>query len=193
MITDHDNTEDIVENWNHSVPAQKDTNIRKLLSVVARENKRLDLDIEEVYDQRFLSSATGKELEKLGKFVGVDRKNGEGDEKLRIRIRAEFAAQASNATFSDFSAAILTILDASPEAVEIVTPPDTGPKLVEVQIDGSVIADNPLSNTELAELLDKTVSVDGKVNLIETGTFAFAGDDSTLEGWDEGTWSTIIE
>lgn len=184
---------DIVENWDHEIEIHEESNHAKLLEVVGKENKRLDLDIERVYDSKFIRTATGTELEKIGSFVGIKRKNGEGDDKLQKRIEAEFVAQASDTTYSSFASAVLFILEAEANTTNIITPPQAPRKSVTVEVDGSIIADNPLTKTELANLLDKCVSAGGKVNLIETGTFAFAGDDPTLEGWDEGTWSVIVE
>lgn len=187
------NTPDIAEKWDHPIPLHEDDALYKLLQVVSRENKRIDMDLEELYDDRFLGSATGNELEKLGDYVGARRKNAEGDDKLRKRIRGEFSAQASDGTYSSVTATMLSILEADKSEVSISTPPDSSPKEIDVEVQGVLLDDNPLSKTELADLLDKSVSADATINLIETGTFAFAGDDSTLEGWDEGTWSSTID
>lgn len=98
-VTNNRNEQDIVNNWDHPINLTDDKNLQKLLQVVALENNRIDLDIEEIYDSKFLKTATGKELEKLGDLVGVNRKTTEGDIKLRKRIQAEFAAQASDTTY----------------------------------------------------------------------------------------------
>jgi len=192
MEIQHDNVEDIVENWDHPVDLREEDDLYKLLQVVARENQRLDLDIEYIYDNKFVGTATGAELEKIGKLVGVRRKTAEGDEKLRKRIKAEFAVQASDTTFEQFASTTLTLLETEPEAIEINTPPETPAKVVEVEIDGSVLDDNILTKSEIVDMLNRVVSVDARVDLIETGTFAFAGGDESLKGWGEGTWSVIV-
>lgn len=186
-------TADIIENWDHPINLTEGDAFYDLLLVLSRENRRISLDIEELYDDRFLSTATGTELEKLGNFVGVKRKNGESDDKLRKRIEGEFLAQASDATYETLGHIVLQILETTKEAVTIDTPPTTPSKVVKVTVDGSVIEDSILNSTELANLFDKAVSADAKVNLIQDATFAFAGDDPALEGWDEGTWSEIVE
>lgn len=193
MFTEPTNEEDIVTNWEHPISLYEGDDLYKLLQVVALENQRIDLELEELYDDRFLETATRKELEKIGDLVGVNRLTGEGDAKLRKRIQGEFIAQASDTTYEVVASAILSILEADPDQVTINTPPETLPKVVEVEADSNVIQNNPLSRNELASLFDKAVSSDAKVNLIEMGTFAFAGDDDTLKGWDEGTWSSHIE
>jgi hypothetical protein len=187
------NEQRIVENWDHPIKLYEDHELYKLLHVVAGENNRIDLDIEEIYDDKFLSTATRKELEKLGDFVGVTRKTAEGDRKLRKRIQAEFAAQASDTTYENFASAALSILGSTKETTSIRTPPDTVDKVVELEVNGGVLDDNPLTRSEIADLLDRTVSASAKVNLIERGTFAFAGDDEMLQGFNEGTWSELVQ
>jgi uncharacterized phage protein gp47/JayE len=192
MEIQHDNVEDIVDNWDHSIDLREEDDLYKLLQVVARENQRIDLDIEYIYDNKFVNTATGKELEKIGELVGVRRKTAEPDTKLRKRIKGEFAVQASDTTFKQFASIALTLLETEPEGIEIHTPPETAAKVVEIQIDGSVIDDNALTKSELIDMLNRVVSIDARVNIIETGTFAFSGGDESLLGWDEGTWSVIV-
>lgn len=190
MAIASNNEEDIIENWDHPVELDEDKNLYDLLLVPAEENKRLDLDLEEVYDDRFLDSASGEELKKIAKLVNAEKKTGEGEEKFRKRVRGEFAVQASDTTYDSFVSVLLSILEADASSVDITTPPDTHDKVVEVKVDGGIISDNPLSNSEINDLLDRTVSAGARVDLFETGSFAFAGDDTTLAGWDEGTWSS---
>lgn len=190
--TDYDNEDDIVENWDHPIQPRESDNLRKLLEVVASENKRLDIELDALYDNRFLDTASGKELEKIADLVGVIRKNDEKDPKFRKRIRGAFAAHASDTTYDSFTSAALSILDTSPDAVEFVTPPDTPPKVIEVQLDSAVFDENPLTENELVTLLNGAVSVDARVRIKQTGTFAFAGDDDSLKGFNEGTWSVGV-
>lgn len=128
-VTNTNNEQEIIDNWNHPINLFEEENLYKLLEVVALENNRIDLDIEEVYDDKFLGSATGEELEKIGDLVGVNRKTAEGDEKLRKRIQGEFIAQASDTTFETFASATLSILESNPRATEIKTPPDSPQRL----------------------------------------------------------------
>jgi hypothetical protein len=99
---------------------------------------------------------------------------------------------ASDTTYDSFTSAALSILDTSPDAVEFVTPPDTPPKVIEVQLDSAVFDENPLTENELVTLLNGAVSVDARVRIKQTGTFAFAGDDDSLKGFNEGTWSVGV-
>jgi uncharacterized phage protein gp47/JayE len=185
----NDNVADIVDNWDHPIDASAEDTLHSLLKVVASENRRLDVELDELYDNRFLQTATGTDLEKIGDLVGVIRKNGEQDPKLRKRIRGAFAAKASDTTYDSFTSATLSILDGSPDTVEFVTPPETNPKVVKVNVDGAVFDENPLTKDELVVLLNGALSIDARAKVNESGTFAFDGDDTSLEGFNEGTWS----
>lgn len=186
--------EQIVENWNHPVRATDGKNLTEFLLVRGDENHRIEQDIKSLYEQTKIESATGEELERIGDYVNVTRKAGEGDEKLRLRIRAEFIAQASDTSYIDFLTGAAQIVGVDTSQIEIERPPTTPAKVIRVKFSGSVADSLPFSNTELESLLNKMISVDARIEVVRTGTFAFAGDDSSLEGWDEGTWSsTIIE
>lgn len=188
----HNNRDDIVENWDHPIDLHESMNLQKLLEVVTVENQRLDIELDELYDNRFLGTATGAELEKIGDLVGVTRKTDEGDPKLRKRIRGAFAAQASDTTYSSFTSAALSILEAGPNSVKFITPPDTNAKIVEVQVDSSVLDQNALTENELVILLNGALSIDARAQITVTGTFGFSGNDTSLEGFDEGTWSVGV-
>lgn len=181
---------DITDNWDHTIEIASDDNLYKLLEVVGDELKRIDLEVESLYDNRFVESATGEELEKLGDLVGINRKTDEPDEKLRKRIFAGFASQASDTTYESFCTTAISILDGSSQSVEVVTPPQTQPKVVQLIVDSQVLEENPLTQDELQVLLNGAVSIDARVMITVDGTFAFEGDDSSLEGFNEGTWSS---
>jgi hypothetical protein len=188
-LTDQQNREEIIENWDHPLEPHESTNLYKLLQVLVSENERLDIELDGLYDNRFIDTATGTSLEKIGDLVGVNRKTGEKDEKLRKRIRGAFAAQASDTTYESFANAALSILDSSPDNVGFATPPETPKKTVELRMDGGDFENNPLTEDELIVLLNGALSIDAQVIVKLTGTFAFDGDDTSLEGFDEGTWS----
>jgi len=185
-------SDDIIDNWDGPVSLEPGDNLYKLLQVVGSENRRLDLELESLYDNRFVDTATGRELEKLGRYVGVTRKTDEKDDKLRIRINAAFASQASDTTRDSFATVALLILDADAESVSFSSPPETEPKTVELTADSSIIDASPLTIDEIQVLLNGALSVDAQTVIISGGTFAFAGDDASLEGFNEGTWSSTV-
>lgn len=188
----HENSNDTVDNFDYPKPLNQDPDIYKLMDVLSSENDRLDLDIEHLYDQRFIESASGEELEKIAFEVGVKRRNGESDRKLRRRVYAAYAAQASDTTYETVAAAILQTIPATPSQVDLVTPPQSGAKNIDVTIDLAAVEDSPFTETEIVDQLERIISADASVNILIEGTFGFAGNTSN-EGFNVGTWSSSVE
>lgn len=189
----HDNVDDLIGNFEYPRPTTRDPNLYALLGVTATENERLDLDIESLYDQRFLDSATGRELEKIGAEVGEDRQSGETDAHYRARIKAAYGALASDATFDDLAATARNTLDAGPSEISILSANETSEdKVVQLSVDGALFDNSPLTASELAEYLSDAVSADARVEIVVGGTFAFDGDNTSLKGFDDGTWSSTV-
>lgn len=175
-----------------SAPQSRGT-IAELMGVYGDELKHLDIDIEEIYDDRFVQRATGRELEKLARYVGVRRNTSETDDKFRKRVLANFFALSSDTTFEDFARVVKDITDADAGEVSIDQPPTAASAQVDVFVDGAVLDDSPLTNTEIEDLLREAVPAGHTVNLIERGTFAFATTESDgLLGWNDGTWSSTV-
>lgn len=184
--------EEIIENWDGPVSLHEEDDLYKLLKVAESENRRIDVDIQELYDNRFIGTATGKSLNKIGDLVGIKRKSNEENEKLRKRIKAGFAAKASDTTYDTFVKFVLSMLETDSSTITISTPPESQPKEIDLKIDGAVLGETLLTDQEVSILLNGAVSVDAKVNISRGGTFAFAGDDDTLKGFDDGTWSNSL-
>jgi hypothetical protein len=185
-----DNTNELQKEWDLPVPSGEGSEIEGVFQVLATENQRIDVVLDELYDDRFLQTATNDELEMLGSYVGVDRKTDEEDNKLRKRIAAEFGAKSSNTTFDTFAKIAITILEADKDDILIETPPLTPPKTVNVGISGQVLDENPFETAELVSLLERAIGAGASITIEELGNFGFAGDDTTLEGFGDGTWSS---
>lgn len=189
-VTSQDNVDDIVGAWDLPVPPTQGNEIHGLLSVLVSELDRIDDEIETTYDDRFIGTADGEELAKIGDPVGALREAGESDDHFRKRLQTIYGARASGATYDDFAQIALSALDAGPSDVSLEVPPQPLDATVTIQVDSQTITDSPFEESEIADLLRDSISAGHDVVIEKTGTFAFDGDDGTLEGFDEGTWSS---
>lgn len=190
MKFEHNNIDDLIDNFDYPKPLNSNPTIYGLLGVFGEETNRLDLDIEHLYDQRFLDTATGNELRKLAEEVGLKRRDEETDEHLRRRIYAEYAVHRSDTTYDQFASAIQNITGASDTQVDITTPPNTSNnKVVDVTLPLNVIDGSPLAGSEIREYLSKALSVDARAEVFIEGTFGFVGDEDN-KGFNNGTWSS---
>lgn len=188
----HANVDDLINNFDYPKPLNRNPNIYGLLGVIGEETNRLDLDIEHLYDQRFLETATGSELEKLAEEVGITRRDGETDEHLRKRVYAEYAALRSDTSYEQFATAVMDITDASKNDFIITTPPNTkNNKVIELTLQQTVAEESVLTENEFVDFLNRALSVDARVDITLEGTFGFAGD-ADNEGFGEGTWSSSL-
>lgn len=189
-VTSQDNVDDVVDAWDLPVPPTAGNNIHDLLSVLVSELQRTDTDIEGIYGDRFLDTATGKELGKIGDPVDATRQTGESDDHFRQRIQSIYGARSSDATYDAFAQITLSVLDAGPSDVSLDVPPQPLDATVTVQADSQTISNSPFTESEITDLLQESVTAGHDVVIEKTGTFAFDGDDGALEGFDQGTWSS---
>lgn len=173
-----------------AVTVKDDEPLTTLLEVAVNQFQRLDLEIDELYDQRFVDTATSEELERLGANVGIDRKTGEGDDKYRKRVRAGYAAATSRGTYEDIARVALLVLDAAPTEVTIDRARDTAdPGTALVLADSSVVDSSPFTISEMEEILGDAAVGGHRVILQRSDVFTW--DDSSL-GW--GTdWAAHVE
>lgn len=191
-ITNHENTNDTIAHFDYPKPLDSDPDVYRLLDVLASETDRIDLDAEHLYDQRFIDSASGSELEKIGFEVGVKRRDGETDEHLRRRIYGAYAAQSSNTTYEAVAQAALTTIGATAAQISLETPPESGDKHINVTASLTAVEDCPLTEVEIVDNLERAISADASVDLLVEGTFGFDGD-ADNEGFNVGTWSSTVE
>lgn len=180
--TSHDNIETAVDEWgNLALPPIYDegSNIRKLLKALLSEHDRIDSDLKDILDGRHLSTATGKELDRIGELGNVLRKDGESDDKYRARIRAKLTAGNSSATFDDIALFITTTLSVDPEGVTISTDFATSPTAVITEIDYDDLDGLQITDTEFSDIVATLVPAGHTTRVTATGTFELSSESYT--------------
>lgn len=169
-FTDHTTTLDLVENWPYGFQYIGEQNpLYDYLSVHATELSRVDAFIDELYEQRFVQTATGAELDTLGAAVGVSRQATESDERLRFRITLAKAVAASNGTASDIQAILREAFGA--DADEIITRRVSGKPVVQFEIPVPLIEDLPLTVGAFETQLEQAFPCGYGVDVIRGDTF----------------------
>jgi hypothetical protein len=167
----------------------EDGNLDIYLRTILSQIKSLEADIGEVADQRFVETATGEELERLGEQVGVERKTGEADSALRRRIRAAYAAARSTGTYEDIAQVALLLLDADPSEISIVRAENTGsPGTARVEVPTPVLSASPLSEPQIVDILGDAAVGGHRIQIQQSDVFTW--DDSSL-GWGTDWGDTL--
>lgn len=187
------NITDAVENWeNDAAIPHKGSTLYDLLEVLISEYYRLDLDIDDIEDAKFVQSASGEHLDKLGHLVNVTRKFGETDDKYRKRVTVGYAIASASTTFDNFATIVFNMLDADTDDLEINP---NYPAKVTVKTFGSTIDDNVLTESEIVDLLSSAVPAGHDVTITKEGTFEFSSSSYTPPsgtGFGEGSFGTVL-
>ena len=164
------------------IRVEQDDPLYDWLTLIVNELNRIDTDIDTLFDNRFLATAHGAHLERLAQNVGIDRKTGEGDDKLRQRARAGYAAAVSTGSYEGVARVALLALDASPGEVSLVRTEDTTDDATTVvKTPSNVIDDSPLSESEILAILEDAIIGGHRIEIQRTDVFTW---DDSAQGWD---------
>lgn len=181
--TNINNITDIVDNWPSQAIDVHSQPLYDWLSVLVSEYYRLDVEINELYENRFVETAQGVELEKLGKPVDIERRYGESDSSLRRRVRAGFARATSTTDFKIFAQITSTVLGTDTSNITLNRGSDfPNSPTVEVVVPDTVVNED-FNESDAKTYLEEAVPVGHTVDVTVQGTFAFqTSDGSTLTG-----------
>lgn len=184
FIVDKTDTPDVIERWPYQFQyIDSDKPFWKYISAFASELRHIDVFIDELYEQRFLESASGIELEKLALEVGVTRRIQESDEKLRSRAQLRKVVSTSDGTAGDIEG-ILTITFGE-DALDAITVTHLDDRPVtQFTLQQSMIDDIPLSREELVDELERAFPAGYGVDIPTTETWTLG--ESGAEGIGEG-------
>lgn len=175
---------------NAGVEIDEDDPLAALLRTLVSQLHRLDSEIDQIYDERFIDSATGRELELLGANVGVEPRTNESDESLRARVRAGYRIAISDGTFEAVGRAALALLDAAPDDVRLRGPPTTDGGVGQAIVPGALIDASPLTRAEIADELSRAVPLGHRMEVVREEGFQFDSDgQASGEGFGQGAWT----
>lgn len=160
-----------------------ETTLWEYLSIFATELGRIDGFINKLYEQRFLETATGRELEKLAAPLGVTRRANEDDEALRYRARLGKLIAASDGTASTFETVIsVAFADTDPSNIEVGNVSDA--PIINVLVPETQIDQIPITVEETEDLLTRSVPAGHAVRVVTDDTWLLG--ESGNSGLGEG-------
>lgn len=165
--------------------------MHRLFEALLLELDRTDENLEEIYEQQHISSATGDDLDQFGELVDVDRKTGEGDDKYRARIKTAFRASTMSATYDEFAEFCAAVLDTNVKNLEFVTNYGGDPATVRVSAPVDVYDALNITNAEVEDVLDDGVPAGHAVFPLKGGTFRLKADGDNDEA-EKGLTSDSI-
>jgi len=177
----------IQDNWPYDrvVPTEEGA-VYDLLTVLETEYDRIDVQLDELQEQRFIETATGVELDKLASEVGVVRETGESDKRLRFRTKIAKAITRSSGNI--YELAQLFNLLFKDGATDITLTPVPDAPAINVEVSDIIVQDAPVTQSKLESLLTQALPSGDALQITTKATFAFAGDTDS-GGFNEGEWA----
>jgi len=200
----YDNTERLIENIPYqflrndirSDNLDGSDDIEPLIEALGTTLDRIDATVDSLYDNLFAESARGQSLNKIGKPLGIQRRDIgnpersddlEGDQRLRKRVVAAKALVGLDTTNPSFSQLLGILFPDAVTAIDINAV--SGKPAVEVVIPTNTVDRNPLNTTEIQDILRDAVAAEQTVNVTTSGTYDYetaeAVDD---DAYNDGRW-----
>jgi len=174
---------DIEENWPYDTVTPHDSEaVYDILTAYEGQLDRIDVQADELHDQRFLQTATTRELEKLAAEVGVQRETGEGDDRLRFRALIGKAVTRSSGTIEDIGIVLHVLFSGDATNIEISVVEDQ--PVLRLTIPTNLIDDTPLTTTELETELSAILPVGDSLSILTDDTWLLG--ESGSQGLGEG-------
>jgi hypothetical protein len=175
-IEDDRNISEAVAEWDSAIEFAPESTMYRLVDALLAEADRVDEDLEEIYEQQHIASATGDDLDQFGRLVDVDRETGESDDKYRARIKAAFRASTISATWDEYVEFAASVLSTDVDNLNFRTNYGGLPANVNVGAQSDVYEALDLTSEEVAELLGRGVPAGHEVTLLVGGTFRLNAD-----------------
>lgn len=153
-----------------------------LLVACATELDGVDAELDVLYDQRFLQTATDEELEKLAAEVTTQRETGELDDRLRFRALISKAVTRSDGTLDDIGAVLYVLFGERTKNITVSAAPDK--PILRLTLPTELINDIPLSASELESELRNIIAVSDSLEIFTDETFVLG--ESGSQGIGEG-------
>lgn len=175
-ITDNRNIKEADVQWDSAIDFAPQSNMYHLVDALLSQADRIDEDLEEIYEQHHIDSATGADLDQYGELAEIDRNTGESDDKYRARIKANIRASSIGTTYDEYLEFTASILSTSVNNIELSTNYDGDPATLTVSTDSSVYENIDITPTEIVDILGRGVPAGHEVKALEVGTFRLKTD-----------------
>jgi len=176
------------EAWPLEIVSAYEEPLTDVFDVLGTSLTREAARVDEEYDQTFIATASGQELEQHAREIGLNRRVAETDRELRIRTQVTKAAATTSATPDELAQALRIIF--GPAAQSVSVRDATGKAAIVVTIPKPITDETPLTPAQIEDLLQSATSIGEGVVVIVEGTFEFDGPEGT--GFGSGGLSRRI-
>lgn len=159
-----------------------------LIAALASEFDDFEATLKDVDIAKFVDTATGQRLDRLGEVFDVDRETGESDDRYRIRIQVALRELLSSGTVQEIRSTIAVLLDVDGSEIVIDEPYDVESARIDVGVFESELEARGISVSEFDDFVDGIAAAGVGIQMVALGTFTYVseGEDPTVEGAERG-------
>lgn len=170
-----DRADDLVKS---AFPTGDGTTWDKVLNIVCHEFEREHTVIQSLIDQRFIETATARQLDMIGEQFGIERGTDERDEHYRARVKLEFPAHTTETTIADVLDITARLLDCDKRRITLVESFEIEPARFDIFIEEIVFQTAGIDVEELEVLLQRIKAAGVRVltTVGEQFTYRSVGD-----------------
>jgi len=140
-------------------------NLNALITAFASEFDESEQVIKDILDQKFVESATGEYLNKIGSLFDFERRRDETEDAFRARIQTGLRAQLSSATIPEVKDVAALILDVNTNDFTVEERFDI--TNAEFSLDVSDYLDDAgLTPTEFIDIIDRVTAAGVSVGIL---------------------------
>jgi len=182
------------EKWSHPVYQPRNgESVYELLQSLAKAQLKIDSDIEHLYQDLFIDSASDDAIERYGEIVDVRRRSNESIDEYKTRVRAAYNGSLSESTFDDVAQVILDVLGSDPSDTKIGIDPSK--PVVVINTQREYLDDIPFEENEIISFIEQSLPAAHSATVETFGSFEFSAEDYEPPegtGFGEGTFGTAI-
>lgn len=161
---------DIESNWPYTqIVPEDDEALHDVLVAIENELDRIDVQADELMEQRFIDTATTQELRKLAAEVGVSRETNESTARFRFRATVAKAITRSDGTIPDVAQVLRLIF--GEDVNKITLEPVTGDPVIRIRVQSVLIDDLPVTQSELETILLDAIPMGDSFEVITDDAF----------------------
>jgi len=157
----------------------RQTNTYRLVRALMDVIDSVDYTLEDARRAHHIDTASGQQLDKIGKLVGLDRKTDEPDQKYRSRLKVQFRVGNLEPTFDNFAQLTAAALNADIGVLDFDVSLGADPATVTVSAPPDVYDANVITPSEAGQFLGDAVPAGHEVKMLESGTLRLKEDGQT--------------
>lgn len=186
-MRDRDDIYDLLEELLKNPYPQTGESWQAILNAIAKEVAELEKARSEAEDAKFVTTAEGEQLDRIGEFFGTERKTNEPDDVYRLRLQVALRSQVGSGTIPEIIDVVDTILpNVDRDQIDVEEPIQLEPMFVRIRLPKDTFANSTLSDTDLVNTLEDIVA-----GGVAVGLAADYIQDETLVTSDEVDFSQL--